>query len=247
MSTVKIRAVALVALHCMVLGLVPRSAPSNPIVAEAAAAAPSAEEITIFEELVEWIGDDDLDFISSDASLRHTIRARQASFDIFLSYLDDQVRYQRLDHLPYGEEIRQAAERHGVDGLLIASIVEAESSFDPCAISHRGAVGLMQVMPTTAGFFELDTLTEPERNIDLGTRYLRHLLEIYDGDLELALAAYNAGPGNVRRFGGLPPFRETRRYVEKVLTSYVDHHQEVWRSGNSLETLGLTPEIVTRG
>lgn len=247
MSTGKIRVAALVALHFLVLGLAPTAAPSNPIVAQEAAAAPSAEEIAVFEELVEWIGDDDLAFVTSNVTLRDVIQARQASFDVFSSYLDDSIRYQRLEGIPYGEEIRRAAERHGVDGLLIAAIVEAESSFDPCAVSHRGAVGLMQVMPANAGPFGLDSLTEPERNIDLGTRYLRHLLEIYDGDLALALAAYNAGPGNVRRFGGLPPFRETRRYVEKVLTSYVDHHQEAWRKGESLETLGLTPSTITWG
>lgn len=247
MSTGKIRVVAFAALHFMILALVPTAMPSNPIVAEHAAEAPSAEEIAIFEELVEWIGDDDLDFVSGDAPLRQAIRARPASFDVFLSYLDDAVRYQRLDTVPYGEEIRIAAERHGVDGLLIAAIVEAESSFDPCAISHRGAIGLMQVMPSNAGSLQLDQLTEPESNIELGTRYLRHLLELYEGNLELTLAAYNAGPGNVRRFGGLPPFRETQRYVEKVLAYYVDHHQEVWRNGDTLETLGLIPAASTVG
>ena len=246
MSNGKTRVAALVALHFITLGLVPTTgAPSNPIVAGMAATAPSASEIAVFEELVEWIGDDDLDFISNNAPLRQAIRARPASFDVFLSYLDDAVRYQRLNTIPYGDAIRKAAERYGVDGLLIAAIVEAESSFDPCAISHRGAIGLMQVMPATAGFTELDRLSEPEWNIDQGTRYLRHLLEIYEGDLELTLAAYNAGPGNVRRFGGLPPFRETQRYVEKVLGVYVDHHQEVWRNSETLEDLGLVSDVST--
>ena len=243
MSTGKTRVVALAALHFMILVLVPTTAPSNPLVAEVTTRAPSAAEIAVFEELVEWIGDDDLDFVPSDAPLRKAIRARPASFEVFLSYLDDTVRHRLLDDVPYGDAIRRAAERHGVDGLLIAAIVEAESSFDPCAISDRGAIGLMQVMPANAGAIDIEKLSEPERNIDLGTRYLRHLLEIYDGDLELTLAAYNAGPGNVRRFGGMPPFRETRRYVERVLGAYVDLHQEVWRNSDTVETLGLTPDV----
>jgi soluble lytic murein transglycosylase-like protein len=122
----------------------------------------------------------------------------------------------------------------------VASIIEAESGFNPCAISNQGAVGLMQIMPTTAGSDELARLTDPTRNLDLGTAYLRQLLDLYDGDLELTLAAYNAGPANVRRYGGLPPFRETRKYVERVLGTYVDHHREAWHdSGAAEELFGL--------
>jgi len=236
----------LAVLHFILFCLVPPMAPSSSTTVESlVATAPSATEIALFEELVAWIGDDDLGFVEDATPLRQTIRARPASFEVFRNYHDDAVRYQRLDDIPFGWEIRLAAERHGVDGLLIAAIVEAESSFDPCAISHRGAIGLMQVMPSNAGSFEIDRLAEPEVNIDLGTGYLRHLLKIYEGDLELALAAYNAGPANVRRFGGLPPFRETQRYVEKVLDAYVNHHQEVWRISGSGEALGLTPLIST--
>ncbi len=200
--------------------------------------APTAAEIELFEELIDWIGDDNP---AGEEPLGRVIRARPASFDVFRSYHDDATRYQFLDALPFGDVIRQAAERHGVDALLVVAIVEAESSFDPCAISRSGAVGLMQVMPATAGSIAIDRLTEPELNISLGTRYLRHLLDLYEGDLELALAAYNAGPANVRRYGGLPPFRETRHYVERVLGTYVNHHQEVWRSSEAGQALGLAP------
>ena len=236
------RVAALAVLHCSIFSLVPTSAPSNSIAMDPVTAdAPSAAEIALLEELIDWIGDEELGVITPTGPLRQTIRARPASFDFFRTYHDDAVRYQRLDGVPFGDLIRASAEQHGVDGLLIAAIIAAESSFDPCAISHRGAVGLMQVMPSTAGAVALDRLTEPELNIDLGTSYLKHLLKIYEGDLELALAAYNAGPANVRRFGGLPPFRETQRYVERVLGAYVDHHQEVWRRSEAGQTLGLYP------
>ena len=234
------RVASLVALHFLIFCLVPEKAPSNPMSLETLVAdAPSATEIALFEELVEWIDDDEPGLVAGDQPLRRVIRARPASFDVFRSYLDDTIRYERLSSIPYGVSIRRAAERHGVDGLLVAAIVEVESSFDPCAISHRGAVGLMQVMPETAGSMEYALLSEPDRNLDLGTAYLRHLLELYEGDLELALAAYNAGPANVRRYGGLPPFRETHNYVERVLDRYVAHHREVWRNSETVETLGL--------
>ncbi len=239
----KSRVSVLAALHLFIFCLVPAQAPSNSKAAEALLAnAPSATEIALFEELVDWVGDGELDFVDDYGPMRRTIRARPASFDVFRNYLDDSTRHQGLDSVPFGDVIRQAAERHGVDGLLIASIIEAESSFDPCAVSNRGAMGLMQVMPATAGSVDIELLTEPERNIDLGTGYLRYLLKIYEGDLELALAGYNAGPANVRRFGGLPPFRETHRYVEKVLTAYVGYHQDAWQRSDAAKVLGLAPE-----
>ncbi len=231
------RVALLAALHFLIICLLPSTTTSNSMAVESlVAGAPSAEEIALFEELAEWI---DGEQPTGERRLRRTIRSRAESFDIFLSHLDEPVRYQRLASVPFGDEIRQAAQDHGVDALLVAAIIEAESSFNPCAVSHRGAVGLMQVMPATAGSDELANLTDPELNIDFGTGYLRHLLDLYEGDLELTLAAYNAGPSNVRRYGGVPPFRETRRYVERVLGLYVDHHREAWQiSGAALEIFG---------
>ena len=231
------RVALLAALHFLIIILLPATTTSNSMAVESLmAGAPSAAEIALFEELAEWVGNDQP---AAGRPLGRTIRARAASFDVFLSYLDDTVRSQRLADVPFGDTIRRTAQDHGVDALLVAAIIEAESSFDPCAISSRGAVGLMQVMPATAGSKTLETLTEPELNISLGTGYLRHLLDLYGGDLELALAAYNAGPANVRRYGGVPPFRETQRYVERVLGIYINHHREVWRSSATGETLGL--------
>ncbi len=232
------RVALLAALHFLIICLLPATTTSNSMAVESLVAdAPSAAEIALFEELAEWIGDEQT---IVEMPLRRTIRARAASFDVFLSYLDDATRDQRLDSVPFGEAIRRSARDHGVDALLVAAIIEAESSFDPCAISQKGAVGLMQVMPATAGAMPLESLSDPELNIDLGTGYLRHLLDLYEGDLELALAAYNAGPANVRRYGGLPPFRETHQYVERVLGVYVGHHREAWRTSATGESLGLS-------
>jgi len=127
--------------------------------------------------------------------------------------------------LPYGEEIAVAAQRHGVDALLVASVIEAESSFRPDAVSPKGALGLMQVMP-----FHLedgDELLDPEENLEVGASYLSSLLVRYDGDLALGLAAYHAGPGAVDRYDGVPPYRTTRAYVAKVLTLYEAHLEQL--------------------
>jgi soluble lytic murein transglycosylase-like protein len=130
-----------------------------------------------------------------------------------------------LTALPFGAEIARAAERHGVDALLVAAIIEAESNFRPDAVSEKGALGLMQVMP-----FHLESPERPlapAENLEIGTGYLATLLERFDGDLALALAAYHAGPGAVERFGGFPPYASTRRYVARVLTCYEAHLAEL--------------------
>ncbi|MCZ7651088.1 MAG: lytic transglycosylase domain-containing protein [Thermoanaerobaculia bacterium] len=118
----------------------------------------------------------------------------------------------------FGGEIRAAAERHDLNPRLVAAVVGAESAFDARAVSHKGARGLMQLMPATALRFGVapGELFEPERNLEVGARYLRWLIDRYEGALHLALAAYNAGEGAVDRYGGVPPYRETRRYVLRV-------------------------------
>jgi len=119
---------------------------------------------------------------------------------------------------PYGDEIRAASEHHGVSADLVAALVRHESAFDRYAVSHKGARGLMQLMPATAKRFGLrdDEHFVAERNLDAGTKYLRWLLDRYEGDAVLALAAYNAGEGTVARYGGVPPFRETREYLKRI-------------------------------
>ena len=116
--------------------------------------------------------------------------------------------------------VREAAERHSVDPALIRAVIETESNWNPGAISRKGAVGLMQLIPTTAKRFGVNDLFSPQQNVDAGVRFLKTLLERYNGNLELALAAYNAGEGAVDRAHGIPRFRETRDYVQRVQSAY---------------------------
>lgn len=120
---------------------------------------------------------------------------------------------------PIDELVKTTAERHGVDPLLVHAVIKAESNYDPTAVSPKGAIGLMQLMPGTAERFAVDPWI-PEQNIDGGVRYLKWLLEKF-GDTSLALAGYNAGEGAVMKYGRrVPPYRETQQYVAKVLTMY---------------------------
>ena len=116
--------------------------------------------------------------------------------------------------------VREAAERHSVDPALVRAVIETESNWNPSAVSRRGAVGLMQLIPTTAQRFGVNDLYSPQQNVDAGVKYLKTLLERYNGNLDLALAAYNAGEGAVDRAHGVPSFRETRDYVQRVQSAY---------------------------
>ncbi len=117
---------------------------------------------------------------------------------------------------PYNRIIAKAADEHQLDPALIRAVIHAESSFRPQVVSKKGAVGLMQLMPQTASYLGVADPSHPEQNIIAGSRYLASLLKQHDSDLQLALAAYNAGPSNVRKYNGIPPFAETQAYVERV-------------------------------
>jgi soluble lytic murein transglycosylase-like protein len=112
--------------------------------------------------------------------------------------------------------IRKAAKRYQVDPSLIRAIIMAESSYNPKAVSKKGAMGLMQLMPRTAEALGVEDSFNPEHNINGGVRYFKQLLNQFDGDVKLALAAYNAGSGRVREYNGIPPFKATQYYIKKV-------------------------------
>lgn len=120
----------------------------------------------------------------------------------------------------YHNIIHAKASQYDLDPLLIKAVITTESNWDKRAVSRKGAMGLMQLMPATAADMNVRDPYDPEENIEGGTKYLRHLLERFNGDLTLALAAYNAGPKTVEKYGYIPPITETKQYVQKVLSLY---------------------------
>ena len=117
---------------------------------------------------------------------------------------------------PYGEIISSMSEAHGVDPMLVRALIQVESGYRPRARSRKGAMGLMQLMPSTAREYKVRNPFEPKANIEAGIKHLKSLIDKFER-LDLSLAAYNAGPGAVKKFNGVPPYRETRNYVTRIL------------------------------
>jgi hypothetical protein len=154
--------------------------------------------------------------VQSDGSVLITNIPDPRSIKLFREVM----RELRTDPAVYDRFINAAAERYQLDIDLIRAVIDAESGFDSYAVSTKGAAGLMQLMPETARELGVGNPFDPEQNIDGGSRYLKGLLDKYDGEIRLALAAYNAGPNAVQRYGGIPPYKETQQYVKRVLRSY---------------------------
>jgi soluble lytic murein transglycosylase-like protein len=131
------------------------------------------------------------------------------------------LKYMSGNKSKYNELIAKAAARHQIDPKLLHAVIQAESAYNPSAVSSAGAVGLMQLMPDTARRYGVIDRSNPEQNIDGGTRYLKDLLSMFNSDLKLAVAGYNAGEGAVMKYNNsIPPYPETRNYVQQVLTLY---------------------------
>ena len=153
------------------------------------------------------------------------MRAARSAASEVNTYLDGRAQsHQTLNRAFTAQDIDaaidQAAARHNVDPSLVRSVVKVESNFNPNAVSRKGAMGLMQLMPSTARSLNVSNPFDPQQNVDAGVRHLRRLLDSYGGDVRLSLAAYNAGSGAVARSAGVPHFRETQNYVRRITNLY---------------------------
>jgi membrane-bound lytic murein transglycosylase MltF len=142
--------------------------------------------------------------------------------------------------VPFGQLIQRSAAKNGVDDALVSSVISAESNFNPRAVSRRNAQGLMQLVPGTAARYSVSNAFDPGQNIEAGTRYLRDLLAKYNGDMQQALAAYNAGPGRVQQYGGIPPYAETQAYVKRVTKKYT----QTKKAQQAATTAACYPELI---
>ncbi len=131
----------------------------------------------------------------------------------------------------YNRIIYSKSKKYNLEPSLIEAVIKVESNWNSTAVSQKGAIGLMQLMPFTARDMDVKNPFNPEENIEGGARYLRYLLDKFNGDLTFAIAAYNAGPGTIEKFGGTPPIPETQQYVRRVLSLY---------NGNDPDTSGST-------
>lgn len=159
-------------------------------------------EVTCDRSLISSILPDEVPYPEPDAAVAR--RHRKLDSDV-------------LRDAPFGEIIAAVSQAHGVDPLLVHAVIRVESNYRPRARSPRGAMGLMQLMPATAREYQVRNPFEPRANIEAGIKHLKTLIDRFDG-VELALAAYNAGEAAVRKFNGIPPYRETRNYVSRILS-----------------------------
>jgi soluble lytic murein transglycosylase-like protein len=233
MNRSRFRASLTVCATVLLVGLSFGSTPSDPAVPDPHDV-PPGDDAAELQDLARWMaygeGTGDHRFhVLLPEDLVAAMAPAPREISLFQVGPDREAQRRFLHRLPYGTAISLAAERHRVDGLLVAAIVAIESGFTPGAVSPKGAKGLMQVRPDVGEEYGAKDLFDPYANVDVGSRYFGSLLAEYRGDLQMTLAAYNAGPATVARYGGVPPYRETRDYVRKVLACY----EEYGRKANS--------------
>ncbi len=158
-------------------------------------------------------------YIDSEGVVHYTNTPTSSDYILYIREKSARIKARSIFRA-YDSIIQQAQAKYGIEFSLIKAVIQAESSFNPRAVSKKGAKGLMQIMPDNYKALSVSDPFDPSQNIMGGTRYLKRLLNRYDDKLPLALAAYNAGPKAVDRYGRIPPFKETRAYVQKVMTLY---------------------------
>lgn len=161
--------------------------------------------------------------LSASSPLSNELLSSRAARPVTVEWTKEQF---FTAEVPYGALIYREARRNGLAPELVAAVVRSESDFRPRLVSNKSAKGLMQIVPETSRLLGCDNPFDPDANVAAGTKYLRYLVDRF-GDQRLALAAYNAGEGNIERFGGIPPFDETRDYVERVARHTEEYRQQI--------------------
>lgn len=142
------------------------------------------------------------------------------SFFFIIFFIQSEIHAETAIGNKYNKIISDVASKYNIPGKLIHSIIKAESNYDARALSSKGAVGLMQLMPDTARKYGVKNSFDPRENIEGGVKYIKDLVKIYDGRTDVVLAAYNAGQEAIKKYGGIPPYPETKKYIERINSSY---------------------------
>ncbi|MDD2581863.1 MAG: lytic transglycosylase domain-containing protein [Desulfuromonadaceae bacterium] len=179
-----------------------------------------------------WANADIYRYVDDDGIVHFTDAPTDKRFKVFMRDLkkDKQLRTKlryaaSVNPAEFEQLIKTCSDKYGVNSCLVKAVIHAESGYNPNAVSSKGASGLMQLMPATAKSLKVADRFNPKDNVEGGVKYLRFLLDTFRGDVSLAVAAYNAGLNKVARYGGIPPYNETRTYVNRVL-SYMKSYQE---------------------
>ena len=195
-----------------------------------------SRELSLFDP--NWVATEE--WASSEAP-------KQKTHNVFLDEvlrINDSVRAAFFaEEIPFGELIWEKSQKYDVDPALVAAVIEQESRFKPQAKSHVGARGLMQLMPRTGRWMGARNLYDPEQNVDAGVKYIAYLNKRFKGDTKKIIAAYNGGEGNVMRYRGVPPFRETRTYVKKVMKNYDKRNRQLEKYHQDQQVGGSIPEV----